>query len=38
MVVAGGEGHVAPVLDLMLGDRNEFESSKRMKQWLLSCF
>ncbi|KAA8649603.1 alpha/beta hydrolase [Aspergillus tanneri] len=35
--VAPGEGHVAPVLDLMLGDRSEFESSKAMREWLLSC-
>ncbi|KAJ5364957.1 uncharacterized protein N7496_010670 [Penicillium cataractarum] len=36
-VVAPREGHVAPVLDLMLGDRREFASSKTMKEWLLSC-
>ncbi|KAE8376403.1 Alpha/Beta hydrolase protein [Aspergillus bertholletiae] len=37
VIVAPDEGHIAPVLDLMLGDRSEFESSKAMKKWLLSC-
>ncbi|KAI9929598.1 hypothetical protein MW887_001072 [Aspergillus wentii] len=36
-VTVVGEGHVAPVLDLMLGDRKEFESSKVIQRWLSSC-
>ncbi|RHZ55345.1 hypothetical protein CDV55_102347 [Aspergillus turcosus] len=35
IIFAADEGHVAPVLDLMLGDRSEFESTKAMKKWLL---
>ncbi|KKK13561.1 hypothetical protein ARAM_001730 [Aspergillus rambellii] len=36
VVTAVGEGHVAPVLDLMLGDRSEFESTRAIKKWLVS--
>ncbi|RMJ21022.1 hypothetical protein PHISP_08105 [Aspergillus sp. HF37] len=34
IAVAPGEGHAAPILDLMLGDRSEFQSAKYIKAWL----
>lgn len=36
VVLARGEGHIAPILNLMLGDQSEFQSTRAIKKWLLS--
>ncbi|OJJ57372.1 hypothetical protein ASPSYDRAFT_90664 [Aspergillus sydowii CBS 593.65] len=36
VVIAPGEGHIAPILNLMLGDHSEYQSTIAMKKWLLS--
>ena len=38
LVFVPGEAHVAPVLDLMMWDRTEFESGKVIKEWLCEVF
>ncbi|KAL4932552.1 Alpha/Beta hydrolase protein [Aspergillus undulatus] len=36
VVVAPGEGHIAPILNLILGDHSGFESTRAIEKWTLS--